>query len=257
LVTVAATVIPEKKIENRVIDTEEPIKSLVPALKNQAVALWDAISQKSILYPAIFVFLWQATPTADTAMLYFETNELGFSTEFLGRIRLLASIASLIGVGVYNSFLKDVELKKIFLWTAILGTGLGMTQLMLITGVNRTLGISDELFALSDSALLTVLGQVSFMPVLVLAARLCPEGVEATLFATLMSLLNGGSFLGSALGSGLTGLFGVTAESFDNLAPLIALCTLLTLAPLPFLKLLPESVNKDGESDDANDNANN
>lgn len=259
LVTVAATVIPEKRIESKVIDTQDPIKSLVPALKNQAVALWDAISQKSILYPAIFVFLWQATPTADTAMLYFETNELGFSTEFLGRIRLLASIASLIGVGVYNSFLKDVELKKIFLWTAVLGTGLGMTQLMLITGVNRTLGISNELFALSDSALLTVLGQVSFMPVLVLAARLCPEGVEATLFATLMSLLNGGSFLGSALGSGLTGLFGVTAESFDNLAPLIALCTLLTLAPLPFLRLLPESVNKDNESEDkdSDDNANN
>lgn len=30
------------------------------------------------------------------------------------------------------------------------------------------------------------------MPILVLAARLCPEGVEATLFATLMSILNGG-----------------------------------------------------------------
>ena len=28
---------------------------------------------------------------------------------------------------------------------------------------------------LGDSAVLTVLGQVSFMPVLVLAARLCPE----------------------------------------------------------------------------------
>jgi hypothetical protein len=38
------------------------------------------------------------------------------------------------------------------------------------------------------------------MPVLVLAARLCPEGVEATLFATLMSILNGGAFVGSFLG---------------------------------------------------------
>lgn len=143
---------------------------------------------------------------------------------------------------MYNSFLKNVELKKIFLWTAILGTGLGMTQLMLITGLNTSIGISNEVFALGDSALLTVLGQVSFMPVLVLAARLCPDGVEATLFATLMSLLNGGSFLGSALGSGLTGIFGVTSDNFDNLAPLVALCTLLTLAPLPFLRLLPKQV---------------
>ena len=42
-------------------------------------------------------------------------------------------------------------------------------------GFNRQLGLSDELFALADTALLTVLGQVAFMPLLVLAARVCPE----------------------------------------------------------------------------------
>ena len=233
-----------------------PTLALVDTFVNQGKALWGALRDESILYPAIFVFLWQATPSAGTAMLFFETNQLGFTTEFLGRIQLLASVASLIGVGVYNGLLKEVELRKIFLWTAILGTGLGMTQLMLITGVNRTLGISDQVFALGDSALLTVLGQVSFMPVLVLAAKLCPKGVEATLFATLMSLLNGGSFLGSALGSGLTGLFGVTADNFDNLAPLVATCTLLTLAPLPALRLLPSSFPSDaGDEDEDEDEA--
>jgi hypothetical protein len=47
------------------------------------------------------------------------------------------------------------------------------------------------------------------------------QGVEATLFATLMSILNGGAFTGSALGSGLTAMFGVTATDFKLLAPLI------------------------------------
>lgn len=260
LVAAAATAIPEVPVGRdadetgaqraragtsmKMTPTRTPtIAELPAAFAGQAKALWGAMSEKSILYPAIFVFLWQATPSASTAMLFFETNELGFTTEFLGRIQLLASVASLLGVGVYNSLLKDVELKKIFAWTAVLGTGLGMTQLMLITGVNRTLGISDQVFALGDSALLTVLGQVSFMPVLVLAAKLCPTGVEATLFATLMSMLNGGSFLGSAMGSGLTGLFGVTAENFDNLAPLVTTCTLLTLAPLLGLRLLPDNLD--------------
>jgi hypothetical protein len=35
--------------------------------------------------------------------------------------------------------------------------------------------LSNELFVLGDSVVLTVLGQVAFMPVLVLAAKLCPE----------------------------------------------------------------------------------
>jgi hypothetical protein len=42
-------------------------------------------------------------------------------------------------------------------------------------GLNRTLGLSDELFVLVDSVLLTGLGRVMLMPTLVLAARICPE----------------------------------------------------------------------------------
>ena len=99
-----------------------PTLALVDTFVNQGKALWGALRDESILYPAIFVFLWQATPSAGTAMLFFETNQLGFTTEFLGRIQLLASVASLIGVGVYNGLLKEVELRKLFLWTAILGT---------------------------------------------------------------------------------------------------------------------------------------
>lgn len=83
------------------------------------------------------------------------------------------------------------------------------------------------------------------MPILVLAARLCPEGVEATLFATLMSILNGGSFVGGALGAGLTHLLGVTSDNFSNLFTLVALCTVSTLLPAPFLGLLPTTLDKE------------
>jgi len=100
--------------------------------------------------------------------------------------------------------------------------------------------------------LITDLLQASFMPVLVLAARLCPEGMEATLFATLMSVSNGGSVLGGLLGAGLTQLFGITKDKFDNLAPLIILCNLSSLLPLPLLGLLPRD-NPDGNPDDDSD----
>ncbi len=66
-------------------------------LKEQSLALWSALNQRGILLPALFVFLWQATPTADTAFFYFETNKLGFKPEFLGEVRLVGSVASLAG----------------------------------------------------------------------------------------------------------------------------------------------------------------
>jgi hypothetical protein len=77
------------------------------------------------------------------------------------------------------------------------------------------------------------------MPVLVLAARLCPPGVEATLFATLMSISNGAGVVGGLLGAELTQVLGVTSENFQNLALLLLLCNVSSLFPLPFLGLLP------------------
>ncbi|KAF7837306.1 folate-biopterin transporter 1, chloroplastic isoform X1 [Senna tora] len=214
--------------------------------KQNIIQLWSAVRQPNVFLPTLFIFLWQATPHSDSAMFYFTTNTLGFTPEFLGRVKLVTSVASLLGVGLYNGFLKNVPLRKIFLVTTIVGSALGMTQVFLVTGLNRKFGISDEWFAIGDSLILTVLAQASFMPVLVLAARLCPEGMEATLFATLMSISNGGSVVGGLVGAGLTQVFGITKDRFDNLAALIILCNLSSLLPLPLLGLLPE------DSPDAN-----
>lgn len=216
-----------------------PGSGFLESSKQHIVQLWDAVKQPNVFLPTLFIFLWQATPQSDSAMFFFTTNKLGFTPEFLGRVKLVTSVASLLGVGLYNGFLKNVPLRKIFVATTVTGTALGMTQVFLVTGLNRKFGISDEWFAIGDSLILTVLGQVSFMPVLVLAAKLCPEGMEATLFATLMSISNGGSVLGGLIGAGLTQFFGVTKDNFDNLAFLIILCNLSSMLPLPLLGLLP------------------
>ncbi|KAF7008426.1 hypothetical protein CFC21_023181 [Triticum aestivum] len=208
--------------------------------------LWTSVKQPNIFLPTLFIFLWQATPHSESAMFFFITNKLGFTPEFLGRVKLVTSIASLLGVGIYNYFLKAVHLRKIFLVTTIIGSALGMTQVLLVTGLNRQFGISDEWFSIGDSLIITVLGQAAFMPVLVLAAKLCPPGMEATLFATLMSISNAGSVTGGLVGAGLTKIFGVTRESFGNLPLLIIVCNLSSLLPLPLLGLLPDET---GDSD--------
>ncbi|EYU41473.1 hypothetical protein MIMGU_mgv1a005686mg [Erythranthe guttata] len=224
------------------------ITSAVSVLVKEQPIRGQNMGQPNVFLPTLFIFLWQATPQSDSAMFYFTTNKLGFTPEFLGRVKLVTSIASLLGVGLYNGFLKTVRLRKIFLVTTIIGSALGMTQVLLVTGLNRQLGINDEWFAMGDSLIITVLGQVSFMPVLVLAAKICPEGMEATLFATLMSISNGGSVLGGLIGAGLTKLFGVTKDKFDNLTFLIILCNLSSLLPLPLLGLLPED-SSDSDSE--------
>ncbi|KAJ4968390.1 hypothetical protein NE237_015091 [Protea cynaroides] len=242
LITSAVAFLVEEKptfgpVKRYVLSSVGP--TFLESSKQNMIQLWGAVRQPNVFLPTLFIFLWQATPQSDSAMFFFTTNKIGFTPEFLGHVRLVTSVASLLGVGLYNRFLKNVPLRNFFLVTAIIGAILGITQVCLVTGLNRQFGISDEWFSIGDSLILTVLGQASFMPVLVLAARICPQGMEATLFATLMSISNAGGVVGGLLGAGLTQIFGVTKDNFDNLALLIVVCNISSLFPLPLLGLLP------------------
>ncbi|MGD1854231.1 MAG: folate/biopterin family MFS transporter [Leptolyngbyaceae cyanobacterium] len=223
--------------------TEEPItkNTSFKVVQNQVQQLKAAFSQRAIWMPALFLFLWQSTPSADAAFFFFTTNDLGFEPEFLGRVRLVTSLSALVGIAVFQRFLKAVPFRTIFAWSTILASLGGMSTLLLVTHVNRTLGIDDHWFSLGDSAILTVMGQIAFMPVLVLSARLCPTGVEATLFALLMSIVNLASLLSHELGALLTQWLHVTETDFANLWLLVTVTNLTTLLPLPLLFLLPNT----------------
>jgi folate/biopterin transporter len=205
----------------------------------QVKQLKGAITQKSIWLPTAFLFLWQATPTADAAFFFFTTNELGFQPEFLGRVRLVTSVASLLGIWMFQRFFKAVPFRVFFGWTTVISALLGMTMLLLVTHTNRAIGIDDHWFSLGDSLVLTVMGQIAYMPVLVLAARLCPSGVEATLFALLMSVTNLAGLLSYGLGALLMQVLGITEANFSQLWLLVVITNLSTLLPLPFLGWLP------------------
>ncbi|MCU0568501.1 MAG: folate/biopterin family MFS transporter [Oculatellaceae cyanobacterium Prado106] len=211
----------------------------------QVKQLKGAVSQKSIWMPTAFLFLWQATPTAESAFFFFTTNELGFQPEFLGRVRLVTSIASLFGIWLFQRFLKTIPFRIIFGWSMVISTALGMTMLILVTHANRALGISDQWFSLGDSLVLTVMGQIAFMPVLILAARLCPPGIEATFFALLMSVYNLAGFISYELGAGLMHWLGVNETNFEQLGLLVVITNLTTLLPLPLIRWLP---NQDDSS---------
>jgi len=214
------------------------------AVSGQLKQLRQAVAQRSIWLPTAFLFLWQATPTADSAFFFFTTNELGFQPEFLGRVRLVTSLASLVGIWLFQKFFKAVPFRKIFGWSTVLSTALGLTTLLLVTHANRSLGIDDHWFSLGDSLILTVMGQIAFMPVLVLAARLCPPGIEATLFALLMSVSNLAGFLSYELGAWLMQGLGVTESNFDQLWLVVVITNLSSLLPLPFLGWLPASTSE-------------
>lgn len=249
LISASSFLISEEKITT--IDKKDTLslrsveqeQAVFAGIKTQLSEVWDTVQKPSIYLPVLFIFLWQGTPDPGAAMFYFNTNELGFQPEFLGQVRLASSIAALIGVLVYRTYLKERSIKDIIRWTTLASLPLGLSQVLLTTHYNRVLGIPDQLFALADNVVLSVLGQVAFMPTLVLAARLCPIGSEGTLFATLMSIYNFSGTLSSELGGLLTSALGVGDGNYGNLTLLVVICTLSGGVPLLFTNLLDAAVN--------------
>jgi folate/biopterin transporter len=262
LISASSLLIQEEKIEpmaaeaapmlrEKEVDAEEDslsTSSSMYTIKSQLGELWGTLKQPNIFLPVLFVFGWQATPDAGAAMFYFNTNELGFTPEFLGQVRLASCVASLAGVLIYRTLLKDWSIKDVIFWTTLWSIPLGLSQVLLTTHLNRDLGIPDQAFMLSDSVVLSVLGQVAFMPTLVLAAKLCPPGSEGALFASLMSIYNLAGTAASELGSVLTGYLGVVDGNYDNLTLLVAVCSLSGALPLFFIGLLDEAGAEDIEA---------
>ena len=217
---------------------------IIQLLKMKIKKILNTLSQKTILYPLLFLMLLNAMPKIGTTLFYFEVNKLGFQPEFFGKIGLASSISSLLGIVLYNQKLKSSSPCTILKWTCIIGTVLGMLPLILVTHINKLIGIPDTWFAIIDDIVLSMFSQIIMMPILVLAAQICPPGVEGMLYATITSANHFSNNIGKLLGGVLTNMLGVTNDNFTNLSWLIIITNLFGLVPLIFLNFIPKNDKK-------------
>jgi hypothetical protein len=117
----------------------------------------------------------------------------------------------------------------------------GVLDIALVLHWNREIGISDELTAIGGDV---VQEAISFtfksMPFLVLAAKLCPEGVEASLFSLFMSVNNLGFIISMLYGAGLMYAFGVNKDDTSQFYLLLMIKSVSRLAAVPFVALIPD-----------------
>jgi len=154
-------------------------------------------------------------------------------------MNVVGSIANLGGIMLFQSFLKTLPFRPLLLWGTIICTALGISNLIVVFHWNRALGIPDGFFCLGESAIVSVVGWVTTMPIIVLASRLCPEGMEGTIYALIMSINNMGGIISSQIGAALTLWLGVTATNLDNFWLLVLICNLSTLVPLVLIGWIP------------------
>jgi folate/biopterin transporter len=224
--------------------------------KGAAVAMRDQISKlkASLQKPEIFKpLLWflssyAVIPGLGSALFYYQTQYLRLGASVLGLARVVGQVGLLFGSMLYNKSLKNVPIRRMFATVQVLLSLCMLTDIVLVKRINLDLGIPDKWFVLGASAFVEAIGQFKILPFMVLLAKLCPPGSEASLFAFFMSaqclagLTNG--YLGVALASYLQ----ISAHDFSGLPLGICIQAFFALIPVLWIGLIPPEPKVAGAS---------
>lgn len=200
----------------------------------------------AILWSALFLFIWRATPSSGGSLSYFMIDELEFSPEFFGRLSLIGHAMGIVGVVVFRKFLISVSLKKLLFWIIIASVVLSLPTIGLVYGWYEYLGMSPKMFAMADTFISGPLSEIAFLPLLVLVARVCPKGIEATMFALLASIMNIGLAVSDLGGAWLVTIFDVhqatgdLAANYAHLDKVLWIAILSSFLPMPLIRFLPD-----------------
>jgi folate/biopterin transporter len=217
-------------------------RDFMTSAKRQFFQLKAAVMTPVIWKCALWVFLSGAvSPGYSQVLFYFSTDVLKFTPEFLGLVAAFGSVCLLFGTLFYNAFFKDVSFRRIFLIAQISLAAVSMLEVILVTRANLQMGIPDKAFVLGDAVIADVVSRLKTMPVLVLCAKLCPKGVEGTLFALLMSISNCSVSVSEFWGAFICHSLGIKKDAFDDLWIAIVIRSFMKLTPILFLFLIPTS----------------
>ena len=183
----------------------EPPARVAPGAFRAALAeIRTALRDRDVWIVAGFIFFWGFSPSFGPAFLYYQTDVLSFSQQFIGHLAALGSVGAIAGAVVYAPLSRRVPLRRLI--NIFIGLSVASTLLYLTYRGPWSAVLIDTAYGV-----VYMLTQLAFLD---LAAKACPRRVEATFFALLMSVYNGGTQGSQVVGGYLYDYVGYTALVF-------------------------------------------
>lgn len=122
-------------------------------------------------------------------------------TYYVTYASLVGSIAGGIGVAAFQRFLSKGTFRTAFWTTCLVKLAASAFDIGIVKRYNLAVGIPDKVaFMLGDAIIFQVAYILDFMPAVVLTSKVCPKGMEASVYALLASYQNLGSNVARTLG---------------------------------------------------------
>jgi hypothetical protein len=199
----------------------------------------DHDSRMHILYAAIIIFAFRATPGLGEGYRWFSIDVLGFDEGFYGVLQQIGAGIAIVAAWLLSDLITRKPVATVLLWFTVLGTILTLPTLALVFelhhAVERATGVGARGIALIDAAAASPLVHLSIIPLLTLIAIYAPAGHRATWFALMASLMNLALTAGALGTKYLNLIFQVNRGAYANLPA-------LTIASVAVGFLLPVSI---------------
>ncbi len=170
---------------------EKPVDPQHGEFKEIWAALRAGFGERSVWLVAIFIFLFNFSPSFGPAFLYYQTDVLSFSQQYIGILNASDSASSIIGALIYAPISRLMPLRR------LINFAIGLSVMTLLT----YLAYRGDISALLIHILWGITGMITLLAFLDLAARACPKRAEATFFALLMSIFNLGTLASQNIGA--------------------------------------------------------
>ncbi|TMW55407.1 hypothetical protein Poli38472_013298 [Pythium oligandrum] len=194
--------------------------------------------------PMTWIFISNALPPSiGEAMFSFKTNELHFTKSFLGFISTVGSLTLLGTTAMYNAYFRDMPFRTMFLRIQIASALVCFAEYVLVARWNVAFGVSDRFFIFGDEILSDVVARLKHMPSLVLCAKICPPGIEGTMFALLMSIYNFSWSAASYGGSWLCTYLHISKADFSGLPSAVVVRGVAKVVPIFLLFMVPATTS--------------
>lgn len=211
---------------------EERCASAGGQMKKSFLAIRETCRDKHLWLVAFFLLFWGFRQSAGIPFQYYAMDVLKFDKIFFGIAGATGGAAAIVGAFIFAKFQKNFRQKRIVNLAILFGVLTAAFDLVYFTEtLTNNLYLARAVYLVS-AVLLGIMGSFILLPLLNLAASVCPKYSEGTTFALLTSFWNIGGMGSSALGGWLFGRIG--------LQPLIIVSTMFAVFSwfiVPYLKL--------------------
>lgn len=215
--------------------------SVVCGMLFRVTAELESHTKRKILFAAIIIFAFRATPGVGEGYRWFTIDLLGFDEGFYGTLAQIGAGLAMAGTWLLADTITRRPIASVLLWLTVFYTILSLPNLALVYRVDiwtqDVLGFGAHTIALIDTAAESPFAQLSMIPMLTLIAIHAPAGKRATWFALMASLMNLALIAGQLFTKYLNWIFAIDRGQYADL-PMLVLVAVIIGFVVPVLAIL-------------------